>query len=119
MTAERRKLGVPEIKVHFETLSKEYGFTVNPKPGVLLDMAFDLGDENKTDLAIGIMNYLISLYPDSEMNYYCLGRLLQKTGDIESAKSNYTKALGINPGHEPSKAALNKLNKILTGHSNQ
>ncbi|MCX6305428.1 MAG: alpha/beta hydrolase-fold protein [Bacteroidetes bacterium] len=112
MTAERKKLGVPEIKAHFEALSEEYGFTVNPKPGVLLDMAFDLGDEQKTDQAIGIMNYLIGLYPDSEVNYYCLGRLLQKSGDIESAKANYNKALSINPGHEPSKAAINKLNKL-------
>jgi len=111
MTAERKKLSVPEIKAHFEALSKEYGFTVNPKAGVLLDMAFDLGDEQKTEQAIGIMNYLISLYPDSEMNYYCLGRLLQKSGDIESAKANYNKAVGINPDFEPAKAAIKKLNK--------
>lgn len=111
MTADRKKLSVPEIKAHFEALSKEYGFTVNPKPGGLLDMAFDFNDEGKTDQAIGIMNYLISLEPDSELNYYCLGRLLQKSGDIESAKVNYNKALGINPEHAPSKAALEKLDK--------
>ena len=111
MTAERKKLSVPGIKAYFEGLSKEYGFTVNPKPDVLLDMAFDLGGEQKTDQAIEIMNYLISLDPDSELNYYCLGRLFQKSGDIESAKENYNKALGINPGHEPSKAALNNLKK--------
>jgi tetratricopeptide (TPR) repeat protein len=74
-------------------------------------MAFDLGDEQKTDQAIEIMNYLISLYPDSELNYYCLGRLLQKSGDIESAKANYNKALGINPDYDPAKASLNKLDK--------
>lgn len=111
MNAERKKLSVPEIKFYFAELSKEYGFEVNPKAGVLLDMAFDLSDEQKTDQAIEIMKYLISLNPDSEVNFYCLGRLFQKTGDIESAKTNYNKALSINPGHEPSKAALNKLNK--------
>ncbi|MDD1698242.1 MAG: hypothetical protein LUQ36_07760, partial [Methanoregula sp.] len=111
MTAERKKLSVPEIKSHFEGLSNEYGFEVNPKAGVLLDMAFDLGDEQKTGQAIEIMNYLISLYPDSEVNYYCLGRLLQKSGEIESAKANYTKALGINPDYEPAKNALKRLNK--------
>jgi predicted alpha/beta superfamily hydrolase len=109
MNAERRQLTVSGIKSHFETLSKEYGFTVNPKPNVLLDMAFDLGDENKADQAIEIMKYLISLNPDSELNYYCLGRLLQKSGDIESAKVNYNKALGINSGYEPAKAALKKI----------
>jgi uncharacterized protein len=111
MNAERKKLSVPEIKSYFAELSKEYGFEVNPKSGVLLDMAFDLSDEQKTDKAIEMMEYLISLNPDSEVNFYCLGRLLQKTGDIESAKTNYNKALSINPDHEPSKAALNKLNK--------
>jgi hypothetical protein len=109
MTAERKKLSVPEIKSYFAALAEEYGFEVNPKPGVLLDMAFDLGDENKTGQAIEIMNYLIELHPDSETNYYCLGRLLQKSGDIESAKSNYNKALGINPEYEPAKTALKKM----------
>ena len=111
MNAERKKLSVPEIKSYFAALSKEYGFEVNPKPGVLLDMAFDLDDENKTTQAIEIMNYLIGLYPDSETNYYCLGRLLQKSGDIESAKANYNKALGVNPNYEQAKAALKTLNK--------
>jgi tetratricopeptide (TPR) repeat protein len=110
MTAERKKLSVPEIKSYFAALSKEYGFEVNPKPGVLLDMAFDLGDEQKTIQAVEIMEYLIGLEPDSEVNYYCLGRLLQKAGNIESAKVYYNKALSINPGHEPSKGAITKLN---------
>ncbi len=110
MNSERKKLSVPEIKSYFAALSKEYGFEVNPKPGVLLDMAFDLGDEQKTIQAVEIMEYLIGLDPDSEVNYYCMGRLLQKAGNIESAKANYNKALSINPGHEPSKAALIKLN---------
>jgi predicted alpha/beta superfamily hydrolase len=110
MTAERKKLPVPEIKSHFEALSKEYGFEVNPKQDVLLDIAFDLNDEQKTGQAIEIMKYLVTLYPDSEANYYRLGRLLQKTGDVESAKANYTKALVINAGYEPAKAALDKLN---------
>ena len=110
MNAERRKLGVPEIKAHFETLSKEYGFTVNPKSGVLFDMAFDLGDEQKTDQAIELMKYLISLYPDSEVYYYFLGWFLQKNGDVVSAKKNYNNALIVNPDYDPAKAALKKLN---------
>ena len=42
--------------------------------------------------------------------------MFQKSGDMESAKANYIKALDINPGHEPSKAALNKLNKQKDQH---
>lgn len=110
MNSEMKRLTIPEIKSHFTTLSKEFGFKVNPKAGVLFDMAIDLNDEQKTDQAIGIMNYLISLYPGSELHYYYLGRLFQKSGNIESAKINYNKALGINPEYEPAKAALTNLN---------
>lgn len=111
MNSERRKLSVPEIKAHFETLSSEYGFTVNPKAGVLFDMAIDLGDEKKTDQAIEISKYLVSLYPGSE-HYICyLGNLYQKTGDLESARECYTKAVKINPDYERAIIALKKLGK--------
>lgn len=108
-TAERKKMSVGEIRSHFEALSDEYGFPVNPKSGALLDRAIDLNDENKPGQAIEWMNYLISLYPDGAVNYYCLGRFLQKTGDTESAKANYRKALDIDPGYEPAKKALEKM----------
>lgn len=109
INAEMKKLTVPEIKSHFEALSKEYGFTINPKAGMLFDMAIDLGDELKTDLAIETSKYLISLYPDSEHYLYYLGTLYQKKGEIESAKEYYNKALGVNQNYERAKAALNKL----------
>ena len=47
MNAERKKFKISEIKSHFNTLSKEYGFTVNPKGGVLFDMAMDLKNQKK------------------------------------------------------------------------
>jgi predicted alpha/beta superfamily hydrolase len=106
MNAERKKLSVPEIKSHFEALSKEYGFTLNPKAGVLVDMTIDLGDEQKTDQAIEMNKYLISLYPDSEFYFYYLGKLYQKQGAVELAKENYNQALKINPDYEPAKNAL-------------
>lgn len=111
MNAERKKLSVPEIKAHFEVLSADYGFTVNPKGGVLFDMAIDLGDENKTGQAIDVSKYLVSLYPDSE-HYICyLGNLYQKQGDLKTARECYTKALKINPDYERAKVALRKLDK--------
>jgi uncharacterized protein len=109
MNAERRKLGVPEIKSHFEALSKEYGFTVNPKAAVLFDMVIDMADEQKPDQAIELNKYLVSLYPDSEIYYYYLGKLYQKKGDAELAKENYRHALKINPDFETAKKAMNKL----------
>jgi predicted alpha/beta superfamily hydrolase len=106
INAERRNLSVPELISYFETLSEEYGFPVYPKAGVLFDMTFDLADEQKTDQAIDMNKYLISLYPDSEFYFYYLGKLYQKKGSVELAKENYNKALGINPGFEPAINAL-------------
>jgi len=111
MTAERKKLSVSEIKSHFATLSKEYGFTVNPRASVLFDMTIDLGDEQKTDQAIDMNKYLISLYPDSEFYFFYLGKLYQKKGEVELAKANYNEALKINPEYTPAKVALNEMNK--------
>jgi len=62
MTDDRKNLGISEIKSHFEKLSEEYGFSVNPKAGVLFDMAMDLKNEKKIDRAIEMFKYLISLY---------------------------------------------------------
>jgi hypothetical protein len=109
INAERRNLSVPELISYFETLSEEYGFPVYPKAGVLFDMTFDLADEQKTDQAIDMNKYLISLYPDSEFYFYYLGKLYQKKGAVELAKENYNKALAINPDFEP---AMNELKKL-------
>jgi len=110
LTPERKKLPVPEIKSHFETLSREYGFKVNPKAGALFDLTIDLADEGKTNQAIEMNQYLVSLYPDSESYFYYLGKLYMKKGEAGLARENYNQALKINPEYEAAQKALNKLN---------
>ena len=44
---QKQLLNISEIKSHFEKLSEEYGFSVNPKAGVLFVMAMDLKNEKK------------------------------------------------------------------------
>jgi hypothetical protein len=109
LTPERKKLSVPEIQSHFEKLSGEYGFTVNPKAGVLFDLTYDLADEGKTGKAIEMNKYLVSLYPDSEIYVYYLGTLYQKAGETVRAKECYNQALKINPEFEAAKNALGQL----------
>lgn len=110
LTPERKKQSIPEIKSYFEKLSGDYGFTVNPKAGVLFDLAYDLAEEGKTSQAIGMNKYLVSLYPDSEIYYYYLGKLYMKIGEAGLARENYNQALKINPDFEAAKKALNNLN---------
>lgn len=109
LTPERKKLSVPGIRAHFENLSGEYGFTVNPKAGVLFDLSYDLADEGKTGQAIEMNKYLVDLYPDSEIYVYYLGTLYQKTGETVLAKECYDQALKINPEFEPARKALDQM----------
>jgi predicted alpha/beta superfamily hydrolase len=109
MNAERKKLKISEIKSHFNTLSKEYGFTVNPKGGVLFDMAMDLKNQKKLDQSIEMFKYLISLYSDSETYYYYLGQTYQERGDMDLARQNYRQSLRIDSTYSRAKIALDKL----------
>jgi hypothetical protein len=111
MTTERKKFSIPEIESHFEKLSKEYGFTVIPKSGVLLDIAFDLRDENKLDEAIEMFDYLISLYPNSALNYYGKGLVFLRKKETDLAKECFNKSLEIDPEYIRSINILKRLNQ--------
>jgi uncharacterized protein len=111
MTPERKRLTVQEIKTHFENISKEYGFTVCPKEGILIDMALDLKNGKQYDKAIELLNYLISTYPHSAMNHYVLGLTFSEKGDIASAKESLKESLRIDSNFSPAKQLLDKLSK--------
>lgn len=110
MNAERKRFKISEIKSHFKSLSKEYGFTVNPKDGVLFDMAMDLKNQKKLDESIEMFKYLINLYSDSETYYFYLGQTYQEKGDLGLARENYRQSLKIDSTYARAKIALDKLN---------
>lgn len=111
LNAERKKLSIPEIKIHFEKLSAEYGFTVVPKAGVLFDMAIDKKNEKEFDRAVDLFNYLISVYPGSEIYHYVLGQTYQLKGDNDLARESFGESLKINPDFKQAKTALENINK--------
>jgi predicted alpha/beta superfamily hydrolase len=111
LNADRKKLSIPEIKFHFEKISAEYGFTVVPKAGVLFDMAIDKKNEKEFDRAIELFNYLISLYPGSEIYHYVLGQTYLQKGDVDLAKESFGESLKINPDFSQAKQELEKLIK--------
>ena len=111
MTAERKKYSVVEIKSHFGNLSKKYGFNVYPKAGILLDMAFDYKSVKQYDRAIELLNYLISLYPNSAMYYYALAHTYYKKGDMQSAIQSLKESLRIDPKFVRSEQLLTKINE--------
>lgn len=111
MTAERKQFSVQEIETHFEIISKEYGFTVYPKEGILIDMAADLKNSKQYNKAIDLLNYLVSVYPNSAMNHYVLGLTLYEKGDIASAKGSLNESLRIDSNFIRAKQLLARLSK--------
>jgi hypothetical protein len=111
MTAERKNYSVPEIKSYFENLSKGHGFTIHPKGGILFDMAYDMKSGKQYDRAIELLNYLVSLYPNSAMYYYALGSTHYQKGDIKSAKESLKESLRIDPNLVRSEQLLSKINE--------
>ncbi len=109
LNAERKKLSIPEIKIHFEKLSAEYGFTVVPKAGVLFDMAIDKKNEKEFDRAVDLLKYLISLYPGSEIYNYVLGQTYLQKGDVDLARASFNESLKINPEFPQARRELDKL----------
>lgn len=112
MTAERRKFSVTEIQSHFEKISEEYGFAIQPKGSVLFDMAIDLKNQKKYEEAIVLFNYLVGLYPDKSLYHYGLGITHYQKGDIKSAKESFKKALEADPEDELSKKMLERLEQL-------
>jgi predicted Zn-dependent protease len=111
MTPERRQMSVQEIKSHFEKISKDYGFAVFPKEGILIDMAADLKNGKQYDKAISLLNYLVSLYPNSAMSHYVLGLTLYEKGDLASAKVSLNESLRLDSNFIPAKQLLARLSK--------
>jgi predicted alpha/beta superfamily hydrolase/Tol biopolymer transport system component len=111
MTAERKQFSVQKIKAHFENISKEYGFTVWPKEGMLIDIAADLKNGKQFDKAIDLLNYLVSLYPNSAMNHYVLGVTLYEKGDIASAKESLNESIRIDSNFIRAKRLLARISK--------
>lgn len=112
MTPEMKQWSVTEIKTHYEKISKEYGFNVNPKIPELFDLANDLKFKRRFDEAIELFEYLISIDSSSEHFFYFLGQTYQQNGNFELAKKNYNEALKINPNFDMAKFGLRKIEEL-------
>ena len=106
---QRKKLTIPEIKSHFSKLSDEYGFTVEPKAGVLFDMAIDRKNGKEFERAIDLFKYLISIYPGNAIYHYVLGQTYLEKGDANLARESFREALGLDPGFIQATVALGKI----------
>jgi predicted alpha/beta superfamily hydrolase len=115
LTPALQNSSIPEIRAHYEKVSKEYGFTVNPKGDVLMCVAWDMKEQKKFDRAIELFDYLVGLYPGNAMYLGTYGIALYKKGDLTGAREKALAALAIDPEQPHARALLEKLDKPAAG----
>jgi predicted alpha/beta superfamily hydrolase/TolA-binding protein len=86
---------VKDIIDYYEKLSEAYGFTVDP-PSLMMTFEGDkLSEQRKTNEAIGLFEYQLSLYPKSLNALWRLGETYRGMGKFERAREYYRKFLDI------------------------
>jgi predicted alpha/beta superfamily hydrolase len=86
---------VKDIVDYYEKLSKEYGFVVDPPSHMLTFEGDKLNQQGKTQEAIDVFEYQLSLNPKSLNALWRLGETYRGMGEFERAGDYYKRFLEI------------------------
>jgi tetratricopeptide (TPR) repeat protein len=86
---------VKDIIAYYEKLSEEYGFAVDVPSHMLTFEGAKLSQQGKTQEAIEVFEYQLSLYPKSLNALWQLGESYRGMGEFERAREYYKKFLDI------------------------
>jgi len=107
--------GREAVLAHIDWVNARFGFDVGLAQGALFSKGWELYSAGEADRALELMRLGVELNPEHASTVYSLGRILQLTGDLEGARENYEKALGL---LKPSQATLrsayeHRLNQVI------
>lgn len=86
---------VKDVIDYYEKLSEKYGFTVDPPSHMLTFEGDKLNGQRKTQEALEVFEYQLSLYPRSLNALWQLGETCRGIGEFERAREYYRKFLAI------------------------
>ncbi len=98
-----------KVTLHFDVLSKRYGFQILPPISVIFELGADSIIDKNLVVAEKIFQYSLQVYPQSKESYLGMGVVLRNKGQSENAKAMFKKALGIDPDYSLAKRLLKKL----------
>ncbi|MCE7054806.1 tetratricopeptide repeat protein [Algoriphagus sp. AGSA1] len=98
-----------EIRLHFEKLSNEFGYTMVPGEEFMNNFGYKQLRSNNSDEAIKIFKQNVKNYPDSWNAYDSLGEAYALKGKTGMAIESYEKSISLNPNNEIGKDMLKKL----------
>ncbi len=96
---------------YYDTLSKQYGYTIKPPEEVINNYGYDLIQSKKIDEALVFFKKNVGNYPRSYNAYDSYGEALTIKGDKANAILNYKKSLELNPANDNTKGKLKILEK--------
>jgi tetratricopeptide (TPR) repeat protein len=104
--------GPNKVKEHFNFLSERFGYSVPIAKEFLIGHALHgLRRHNAPDEAIRLLEFCLTLYPNSAESYEGLGEAYVKKGVREKAIEYYKKALQLNPTNANIKKIIEELSK--------
>jgi len=105
------KILYKDIENHFDTLSKEFGYTIAPTEDFINQTGYQQLRFKHFEEAIEFFKQNTKLHPNSFNVYDSLGEAYMITGEKSLAIENYEKSIAINPKNENGKEMLKKLKR--------
>lgn len=103
------KILYKDVEKHFEKLSKEFGYTVNPTEDFINQCGYQQLRFKHIEEAIEFFKQNIILHPNSFNVYDSMGEAYMINGQKSLAIENYEKSIAINPHNENGKEMIKKL----------
>jgi predicted alpha/beta superfamily hydrolase len=97
------------VKAHYDRLSTQFGYRINPQADVLNNFGYQLMDKNMFKDAIKMLDYCLQLYPDSWYANHNLGYCYQQLKDKTKAIHYYQQSVKLNPKNT---TALERIQKL-------
>jgi len=92
-----------DIVRHFNTLSAEFGYKINPTEDFLNNCGYNQLRSGHLENAIAIFVENVKNYPRSYNTYDSLAEAYMKSDSRKSAISNYKKSIELNPNNDKGK----------------
>jgi predicted alpha/beta superfamily hydrolase len=103
--------GLAEIKQHYGSLSKRFGFEVVPPENAVNVVGYQVLGRPDIEGAIEIFRYNVTLYPDSANVYDSLAEALEAAGRLEEAAKQYSLAVENATKHADARLAIFTTNR--------
>jgi tetratricopeptide (TPR) repeat protein len=101
--------GWDEIKSHYDRVSRDIGFAIEPPNLVLTQAGHRLADNGEYEAALEVLRHLVNLYPHSLDGPWQLANLHRVMGDTVTAIRYYEECLSREPNMVPARTWLERL----------